>query len=220
VSLVGCGGSDSTSSTPHSTKEATQSSSRAATQEQALRERVNEIQRLRQQKGAEPGERASAPESPSATNAPHHDSGGGAAQFRGQGDNSIQEFGSEASSSERERAASALHGYLDSHAAGRWTEACHNMSALLLVDLERMGAMSQSKPKPKGCAETLAVLSTGLPKPVAREGAEADVGSLRVNGDRALILYHGARGKNYAMPMLKEGGQWKVTALAGAPLAR
>jgi hypothetical protein len=148
----------------------------------------------------------------------HHDSGGGAAQFRGPGDNSIQESGSEASSSERERAAAVLHGYLDSHAAGRWAAACHYLSALVIVGLERTASLSRSDRRPKGCPKIFAALSEGLPQRVLREGAQADVGSLRINGDRAFILYHGARGRGYAMPMVEEGGEWKVAALAGVPV--
>jgi hypothetical protein len=223
ASMVGCGSGDSGSPTSTSTQpaggstESTPASGEAAAVERQFQEGIERAQRRRRRHAAEGEPNGEAEPAPPVA---HRDSGGGAAQFRGPGDNSIQESGREASPSERERAAAALHGYLDSHAAGRWTAACRYMSATLVVGLERMGALSQSKHKPKGCPKTLAALSAGLPPRVLREGAQANVGSLRVNGERAFILYHGARGSDYAMPMVKEGGEWRVAALAGAPLTR
>jgi hypothetical protein len=51
------------------------------------------------------------------------------------------------------------------------------------------------------------------------KAAKADVGSLRIEGDRAFIVYRGApKGTFYAISMSKEGGSWKVASLAGTPL--
>lgn len=221
VAPSGCGSIDKSSSAAGSTQGAAatpSTGSPGAPTGPDLHESVKRVQKERQRRADE--ETASSGQAEPALAPSHHDSGGGAAQFRAPGDNSIQESGGEASASERKRAAASLHGYLDSHAAGRWAAACHYLSATLVVGLERVGAMSQSAQGSTGCPKALAALSRGLQPRVLREGAQADVGSLRVNGDRGFVLYHGARGKDYAMPMVEEGGEWKVAALAGAPLTR
>lgn len=149
----------------------------------------------------------------------HHDSGGGAAQFRTRGgDNSIQESGVEAGAAERGRAAAALHAYLDLRAAHHWGAACEYMSASLIVLLEQAVAISPRSQKPKGCPAVLAAMSKAAPQRLLDELTEVDVGSFRQNGNRGFLLYHGPEGKSYAILVAKEAGGWKVTALDGTVL--
>lgn len=148
----------------------------------------------------------------------HEDSGGGAEQFRVRGgDNSIQDFGSEAGGSEFERAAAALHGYLDARAQGAWAAACSYLSS----DTRRMLAKfaSQSKRlKGRGCAATLAAFSAGAKGALRAEANRADAGSLRVEGERGFVIYRGVEKTVFAIPMAREDGGWKVAALAPTPL--
>lgn len=142
----------------------------------------------------------------------------GAAEFRVQGgDNSIQDFGSEASDSELEEAGAALHGFLDARVAGEWSKACTYLTAATIKSFEQITA--RSKQGQKGCGGIMETLSAGLPKSGLEEAAQADVGALRTEGDRGFLLYHGARNTDYAISMTKEGGAWKVGALAGVPLS-
>jgi hypothetical protein len=142
----------------------------------------------------------------------------GAAEFRVQGgDNSIQDFGGEASSSELEEAATALHGFLDARVAGEWSKACTYLTEASIKSFEQITA--RPKQGQGGCGATMAALSAGLPKSGLEEAAQADVGALRTEGDRGFLLYHGARNADYAISMTKEGGSWKVGALAGVPLS-
>lgn len=57
-----------------------------------------------------------------------------------------------------------------------------------------------------------------MPTATLVEAAQADVGSLRFEDDRAFILYRGAGDMVYAMQMTKEDGVWKVGGLSGTPL--
>ena len=146
----------------------------------------------------------------------HHDSGGGAAQFRTPGgDNSIQESGVEATAGERERAAAALHAYLDLRAAHHWAAACEYMAASLIGLLEQAVAISPRPNKPKGCPAVLKAMSKAAPRHLLDELTAVDVGSLRLNGKRGFLLYHGPEHKDYAMLVAKEAGGWKVTTLDG-----
>jgi hypothetical protein len=167
-------------------------------------------------KRAEGGSNLAEPASP----AQHHDSGGGSAQFRVKGgDNSIPEYGAEAGASERARAARALHGFFDARAGGEWQNACSYLASQVTKGLEELFAKAKyPQGAPKGCAGALAALSAGVPHSALVDAAEADVGSLRSNGSRGFLLYHGAHHIAYEMPMAVEGGRWKVNALQGSEL--
>lgn len=148
----------------------------------------------------------------------HHDSGGGSEQFRHQGgDNSIAEYGVEASDDEREAAAAALHGFFDSVAAQRWDTACSYMSASLLAMLEHLPEPSGQQSDLEGCPEIFAALSGGIPQSTLDAAAKADVASLRIEGERGFVLYRGAGGEAYVMPVVREEGAWRIGSLAGTP---
>jgi hypothetical protein len=148
----------------------------------------------------------------------HADSGGAAAQFRVKGgDNSIQEFGAEASGSELDEAAATLHGFLDARVERNWAKACSYASAEVIESLRKLAGGSKQL-QGKGCGAIFAMLSRGVPQSALEEAAKADVGALRVEGEHAFLLYHGARGADYTMSMVREGGAWRVGALAGTPL--
>ena len=150
----------------------------------------------------------------------HHDSGGGSEQFKVKGgDNSVQEFGAEADTSELDAAATALHDFLDARAEGNWAAACHYMSKSVTESFEKLAAQGGAKGK-ASCAATLEKLINPNAKALMKaEAAKADVGSLRIEGEHAFVIYTGAEGAVLAMPMANEGGSWKVASLAGTPLS-
>jgi hypothetical protein len=149
----------------------------------------------------------------------HEDSGGGAEQFRVKGgDNSVQEFGAEAEPSKFEAAAQALHNFLDARAAGDWDAACEYMSRATVASFEQIAARGE-----QGSSATCGEIVEGLINPNAKqalkeEAEKADVGSLRVDGEQAFLIYTGTESTVLAMPMANEGGEWKVASLAGTPL--
>lgn len=149
----------------------------------------------------------------------HEDSGGGSAQFRVKGgDNSIQEFGSEAEGSQFEQAAAALHGFLDARAAEDWGAACSYLAEGAKRPLEQLAAKAEQI-EGANCAGILRRLTNpAATGELRKEAAQADVGSLRVEGDRAFVIYRGFGDSVLAIPMSEEGGEWKVASLAGTPL--
>jgi hypothetical protein len=145
---------------------------------------------------------------------PHHDSGGGAAQFTVKGgDNSVQEFGAEASESELQEAAAALHGFLDARTERNWAAACTYLDAAVKQSFAGLGT-APARP----CATSLAALTGKTSSSTLREAAVADVGSLRAEGDRGFLIYRGAGGGVYAIPVAREHDAWKVAGLSGLPL--
>lgn len=147
--------------------------------------------------------------------APHHDSGGGSAQFRIRGgDNSIQEFGTEAPEPQLRAAAAALHGFLDGRAERNWAAACNYLSAGVIESLQGLAGGPG-----EGCAPALAAFSSKVPTETLTEAAAADVGSLRSEGTRAFLIYRGAHGVVYVIPMARRGSGWKVDSLTAVPLS-
>lgn len=146
------------------------------------------------------------------------DSGGGSSQFKTKGgDNSVQEFGEESSEGEFDQAAEAVHGFFDARVKGDWKTACSYLAADVSKSLEQLAGNSK-KLADAGCPKTMEAISAGVPRSAFVEAAKADVGSLRVEGDRAFVVYRGAKNLVYAMPMKDEDGTWKVASLAGTPL--
>jgi len=141
----------------------------------------------------------------------HHDSGGGSSQFRVKGgDNSIEEYGGESSGSEFEEASAALHDYLDARAAGAWAAACEYLAAGVALQLAQLTETQGGEGS--GCRQALASISLELAPGVLREAAVADVASLRTEGDSGFLLFNGAHGVDYFVPVAREDGAWKVAA--------
>jgi hypothetical protein len=202
---AGCGGSDSTgsSTTPASTPPAVTGASGVSRKDDGRAAGAE-----RPGSGASPAQSAASP-------IHHHDSGGGARQFvQKGGDNSIQEYGSEADGSEFAQAAAALHGYLDAIAAGRWGRACSMLAPGVVKPLAQLAASGH----PASCPKVLATLSGPVPVAERREAAIADAGALRIEGDRAFLLFHGAHGQAYFMPMVSVDGRWLPAAISASVL--
>lgn len=159
----------------------------------------------------------------------HDDSGGGSTQYRIEGgDNSVQEFGAEADDAELDAAATALHNFLDARAQEAWATACLYLSTDVRESLEEFAVKAQEAAAKQGkaeqadetsCASILGRLTNRAALPELRkEAAKADVGSLRIEGDRAFLIYTGLNGSIIAIPVTNENGSWKVASLAGTPL--
>lgn len=234
--LGGCGGGgDSGSSSSQGGESTTAEAKVPENAEEAaiqLRQSAERIKREREGHEAEGGEGTSSPADegkdqgqdhaklpPAQPTNSHHDSGGGSAQFATKsGDNSIQESGTEGSAAETQAAAAVLHAYLDARVAHRWDDACFYLSAGFAATIEAFAERYAKDKGVKSCPEVLAGLASGSSQEALLATARADVGALRTQGDHGFLLYRGAGGEPFAMPMLLEGGAWKVGSLEGAPL--
>jgi hypothetical protein len=225
LALGACGGGEETDTTAAT-------AGGASGDPAEVQERADQIKEERRDQAAdkpdpqqpEPGARAKGGEDrgssdPSSPNS-HQDSGGGAAQFSGGkgGDDSIQEFGQEAGGSELTQAAAVLHAYLDARADRRWDDACAQLSAEAVAGIEQFAAAFAENEGIEGCPDVLGALSGKAGDRALREAAQADVGSLRARGGRGFLLYHGARGVDYAIAVAEEGGEWKLASPEATPL--
>ncbi|HEX6753122.1 MAG TPA: hypothetical protein VF093_06005 [Solirubrobacterales bacterium] len=146
-------------------------------------------------------------------------SGGGSDQYRTEGgDNSIQNFGEEGGESELEEAATTLHDYLVARAEEDWPAACANLARTVTDQLDVLASRSDQL-EGQDCAKILGTLTPPLPAAARRESTIVDAGSLRLEDERAFLLYRGAENTEYAVLMEREDGAWKVGALAATPIS-
>ncbi len=216
VGLAACGSSDSSSSTTTATD---QGQAESKSSQEAPKQSGAKSDEGKPGSGGEGQSGSSGPSASDFTPKPHNDSGGGSAPYKTKGgDNSVQEFGEEAGGSEFHAAATALHNFLDARAEGNWAATCNYVSKTITESLEKLAAQAKQL-KDKSCAALLEALTNPAAKPALKAEAEqANVRSLRTEGERAFVLYTGPHSAILAMPMANEGGDWKVSSLAGTPL--
>jgi hypothetical protein len=133
------------------------------------------------------------------------------------GDNSIQEYGDEGGNSDRSEAESSINALYAAISSGNWAAICEKY--LSKKNIEQIELIAEKSPQVKGqsCAEVLGGLNqvSGGESPDKPKGG---IASLRIEGDTAFAIYRGMDGKGYALPLIREGGQWKLTALGPTPL--
>jgi hypothetical protein len=134
------------------------------------------------------------------------------------GDNSIQDFGSEAAQDERAAAARALAAYYRALSTGDTEAACAMLSSGAREGIEntlkQLGGQGSSQ-VPSTCPQALK-LTGGDGKSPERQLSE--LLSLRQQDDHAFLIYRAGDGKVYAMPMAQEDGEWKVAGVSAGPL--
>jgi Domain of unknown function (DUF4878) len=215
VTFVACGGGDDSTSESAATR----------TQPQGGQSSKSSSNRSASKNGAPDNSQGGGSQSQAGSGAAadftpkqHQDSGGGAAQYQVKGgDNSVQEFGQEADTSEFEAAATALHNFLDARAEGNWAATCQYLSKSTIESFEQLAA--QTKSSDDSCGAILAKIANPAAKQsMKEEAAKADIGSLRTEGDQAFLIYTAGSKTILAISMAHEGGKWKVASLAGTPL--
>jgi hypothetical protein len=134
------------------------------------------------------------------------------------GDNSVQAFGTEGEEDQAAQATATLGAYLGARADKDWAAACKEASAQLIEELARLVERAKAKgdaEKPKGCAETLALLSGEASEAALEEAAVIEqVLSFRIRDDGyAYLIYKGAQGKVKFIAMADDDGTWKVNTV-------
>ena len=228
--LAGCGGDDDPATTTSGGEgpaaiDAGDLSPRQREKLQELRRRAERLRReareragstatvpFREPTGAAPTDSGSLPNEGTRRVAP------GVPTARG-GDNSIQEFGVEAPSDDRVRAARVFQAYLNARLDGDWALACSYLSESTKEQLTRFGSQAQrAGGRASDCAQTMRAFTQGVPKEALRTAADIDVLSMRVEDGRAFLLYRDGESLPSAVPMNEEDGAWKVAAIAGSAL--
>lgn len=133
------------------------------------------------------------------------------------GNNKWAHFGEVASDGEREAASKVLEENLQARQAGEWEAQC---SSLTQKAMKELAPKAGSEPLVKACANALKAVGEPLKASagVRKDNLPGEIDVLRVEGERAVALFHGSGSTNYGMSMEKEDGEWKVAAVLTAEL--
>lgn len=131
------------------------------------------------------------------------------------GEKSIEEFGAEAGESEREAILAVFEGYLTAVAEDDAATACSHLSATVHESLKQLVARGEKNVK---CAQVLPALLAPTAATIAREQADGEVTRVRVEGDRAFVVFRAPGAKLYMLGLVEEGGEWKATTVAASVL--
>jgi hypothetical protein len=131
------------------------------------------------------------------------------------GEEDVEEFGTEAEGAAKDAAFAAEQRYLSAVAGRDYAEACTLLSKSLTGSLEAM-----VKPGRKlACGQILGRLLSPTASRVSAQQAEGEVFKVRVEGDRAIVVFRAPGARLWALPLSREGGAWKVTTLGASILA-
>ncbi len=131
-------------------------------------------------------------------------------------ENSIQTYGSAASSAEKGTLAAAAFSFFKAMASSDYAKLCEGLSASNRKELE---AFDKAKHKKAGCPALLKALIATRGLPEARKAAAGKLISVRVKGSTAFVIFKPKGGKPSYFVLKREGGAWKAISLApGTPL--
>lgn len=121
----------------------------------------------------------------------------------------IPKFGKEADTAEREAASEVLEKNLQARETADWEAQCATLTAGAVKKVEEEFSPFATK---ANCVRSLTAVATPLSSSEAARvnTMTGPIDAFRVKGGRGFALYHGTEGKDYAMPMEKEDGEWKV----------
>lgn len=133
--------------------------------------------------------------------------------------NRYVKFGSEASAALRNAASSVLSENLKAREEANFAVQCATLNAAAVKKVVEP-KKKQVTTRPKTCTKALAEIAQPLPDTeiVRFDTLGGPIAALRIEGKKAYALYHGTDHKDYAMPMEREDGQWKVGALLAISL--
>jgi hypothetical protein len=128
----------------------------------------------------------------------------------------IEGYGGEATGSSRAAVLAAFHRYLEAIGAGEYSSACANLAGFARHSLGQLAGEAGSG---LHCAAILPEFLTASAGATARQQVAGAVRKVRVQGERAFIVFHAPGARLYQMTMTREGGRWKVATVSASVLA-
>jgi hypothetical protein len=131
------------------------------------------------------------------------------AQFlKDEGAGKYVRFGVEASSREREAASKVVTKDLKAREAAHFATQCETLTLKAIAKIP--GAETR-----KSCPAALREYAEPLAetKQVRRDTLKGPVAAMRIKGVLGYALFHDSDGSDYAVPLEKEGGSWKVGSI-------
>lgn len=126
------------------------------------------------------------------------------------GDNTVQEYGREATAEERQQVTVMVRAWLGARADHEWAKACSYFHESIADYAIRAGSAVSQK-QLESCARGAAALAAGDPLVDNMKGA---VASLRIAEGHGYAQYHGRGGHDWVVPVRRDKqGNWKVSSL-------
>lgn len=124
----------------------------------------------------------------------------------------VATFGKESDESERTEASAVLDESFEARQAANFAAQCATLGKR---GMEAVFGLGKGNEDPSKCAAALEKIAKPLSqsKGVRKNTLSGEIAALRVRGDQAFALYHGNDGSDYAVPLEKEDGEWKVGSL-------
>jgi len=139
------------------------------------------------------------------------DSPSGSDQFRDKTDSPLLDFGEESSEAEREEAEDVVDAFYLARGREDWRAACAQLSPTMLAKIEHL-ATSSTDLKDTSCPSFLEAFLNLSER--ERQESTVEAGSLRQRDAKGFLIYYGAGEAVYAMPLSKDGDEWKVASLS------
>jgi hypothetical protein len=127
---------------------------------------------------------------------------------KGKGKNTIPKFGEEASVEEREAANAVVVASLKARQAADFAAQCETLDQAAMKEIPKAKNLQGCPAALKKFAEPLSAT-----KKFRKNTLSGSIAALRVKGDEGYALFHGTDGTDYAVPLEKEDGVWKVSAV-------
>jgi hypothetical protein len=131
------------------------------------------------------------------------------------GEASIEDFGSEARGADRSAIEGVFRGYLNALAAEDYAVACSYLSGSVQESLERLLPKAL---KARDCVAILPKLLSPTIAAIAREHANGEIAKIRVEGDRAFVVFRAPGAELYQLTMVGEADEWKASTVTAAVL--
>lgn len=130
------------------------------------------------------------------------------------GKEAVATFGKESGETERSAASAILTENLVARQEADFGKQCATLGKRGLESVLGPWKSADAKEVSK-CAKALKGFAEPLSssKAIRKNTLSGEISALRVKGRRGYALYHGNDGNDYAMPMEKEGGSWKVGSI-------
>lgn len=133
------------------------------------------------------------------------------AEFVGKGKNgTLAKVGKEASAAEREAASEVLEKSFDARETGDWKTQCETLAAALVEQIEKSATVLGAA---GGCPKALEAQAKPVPPAARANTMTGPIAALRINeGINGFAFWHGTEGKDYVVPLIKQGGEWKLVS--------
>jgi hypothetical protein len=128
----------------------------------------------------------------------------------------IEGYGGEATGVDRVAILATFHRYLEAIGAGEYASACVNLAGFARHSLRQLAGEADGG---RHCAAILPGFLTAAAGATARQQAVGTVRKVRVEGDRAFVVFHAPGARLYQMTMTREGGRWRVATVSASVLA-